>query len=102
MNWAEFEQWSIEIARWSRRYRETLRERDVRPPLESGKILAQIAEEAPELSEPMEKIFADFERVIVPGMTHWQHPRFFAYFPANAAPASVLAEQLANTMARYV
>ena len=34
----------------------------------------------------------------MPGITHWQHPRFFAYFPSNAAPASVLAEMLANTI----
>ncbi len=47
----------------------------------------------------MEQIFADFERIVPEAMTHWQHPRFFAYFPANAAPASMLAEQLANAMA---
>ena len=47
----------------------------------------------------MEVIFADFERIVPPGMTHWQHPRFFAYFPANAAPASILAEHLANAIA---
>lgn len=47
----------------------------------------------------METIFADFERIIPDGMTHWQHPRFFAYFPANASPASMLAEQLANAIA---
>jgi aromatic-L-amino-acid decarboxylase len=47
----------------------------------------------------MEAIFADFERIILPGMTHWQHPRFFAYFPANAAPVSVVAEYLVTAMA---
>jgi aromatic-L-amino-acid decarboxylase len=54
---------------------------------------------APESAEPMEAIWADFERIVPDGMTHWQHPRFFAYFPANAAPASMLAEQLVNAMA---
>ena len=47
----------------------------------------------------METIFADFDRIVPPGLTHWQHPRFFAYFPANASPASMLAEQLANAIA---
>jgi aromatic-L-amino-acid decarboxylase len=47
----------------------------------------------------MEAIFADFEAKIVPGMTHWQHPRFFAYFAANAAPVSVVAEYLVTVMA---
>jgi aromatic-L-amino-acid decarboxylase len=42
---------------------------------------------------------ADFERVVMPGITHWQHPRFFAYFPANAAPPSMLAEMLVSTIA---
>lgn len=47
----------------------------------------------------MEAIFADFDQKIMPGMTHWQHPRFFAYFPANAAPPAVLAEYLTGIIA---
>lgn len=42
---------------------------------------------------------ADFEGLIPDGMTHWQHPRFFAYFPSNASPAAIIAEQLAATLA---
>ena len=48
--------------------------------------------------EPLERIFADFERIVLPGMTHWQHPSFFAYFPANSSPPSVLAEMLTATL----
>ncbi|MBM7069340.1 pyridoxal-dependent decarboxylase [Actibacterium sp. 188UL27-1] len=99
MDWDTFEHWSLEFARWSRRYRESLRDRPVRPPLHPGATLAQLPATPPEQGEDMATIFADFEKIILPGMTHWQHPRFFAYFPANAAPASVLAEQLANAMA---
>src|SRR6185295_12278869 len=47
----------------------------------------------------MEAIFADLDRLILPGMTHWQHPRFFAYFPANSSPPSVVAESVTATMA---
>jgi aromatic-L-amino-acid decarboxylase len=47
----------------------------------------------------METIFADFERIVPDGMTHWQHPRFFAYFCANAAPVSMIAENLTAVMA---
>ena len=47
----------------------------------------------------METIFADFQRIVPDAMTHWQHPRFMAYFPANAAPASMIADQLATSMA---
>ena len=53
----------------------------------------------PEEPVDMETIFADFERIVPEGMTHWQHRRFFAYFPANAAPASMIAENLTSVMA---
>jgi len=99
MNPDEFRDWSTKAAEWGVAYRETLRERPVRAQTQPGDILAQIAASPPEAAEPMEKIFADFEEKIVPGMTHWQHPRFFAYFPANAAPVSVVAEYLATAMA---
>ena len=68
--------------------------RPVRAPVVPGEVDAQLARCAPELPEDMAEILADFERVVMPGITHWQHPRFFAYFPANATPPSVLAEIL--------
>ncbi|MGC9419164.1 MAG: pyridoxal-dependent decarboxylase, partial [Rhodovulum sp.] len=49
--------------------------------------------------ERIEEIFSDFAQLVPAAMTHWQNLRFFAYFPANAAPASMPAEQLANAMA---
>jgi aromatic-L-amino-acid decarboxylase len=99
MDGNEFRDWSIRAAEWGADYRETLRDRPVRPSTEPGEIFRAIEASPPEDGEPMEKIFADFEATIVPGMTHWQHPRFFAYFPANAAPASVVAEYLVSAMA---
>lgn len=95
----EFRDWSLKAAEWGVDYREGLRDRPVRPHVEPGQVLATIAAAPPEQAEPMEAIFADFEDKIVPGMTHWQHPRFFAYFPANAAPVSVVAEYLVSAMA---
>ena len=91
--------WSKRAADWAHGYHAGLRDRPVRAPLTPGAVAAQLPDRAPEAPEPMEAIFADFERIVPPGMTHWQHPRFFAYFPANAAPASMLAEQLANAIA---
>ena len=99
MNWDEFAQWGRQIADWGRDYHETLRERPVRAQTRYGEIAAQIPEVPPEGPEAMEQIFGDFERIVMPGMTHWQHPRFFAYFPANAAPPSMLAEFLVTTLA---
>ncbi len=99
MNHDELRDWSKRAADWAHGYHAGLRDRPVRAPLIPGAIAAQLSPAPPETAEPMEAIFADFERIIPEGMTHWQHPRFFAYFPANASPASMLAEQLANAIA---
>lgn len=99
MDGKEFRDWSRRAADWGADYRARLREKPVRPNVEPGAIFQSIEASPPEQAEPMEAIFADFEEKIVPGMTHWQHPRFFAYFPANAAPVSVVAEYLVSAMA---
>lgn len=98
MDHDDLRDWSKRAADWAHDYHKGLRDRPVRAPLVPGRIAAQLPESPPEAAEPMEQIFADFE-AILPGITHWQHPRFFAYFPANASPASMLAEQLANAIA---
>ena len=99
MDWGNFSQWGHRAADWAAEYHRTLRDRPVRPALEPGKVRDAIPDSPPEAAESMEEIFRDFEDIIVPGMTHWQHPRFFAYFPANAAPISVVAEYLVSSMA---
>ena len=99
MNHDDLRVWSKRATDWAHGYHAGLRDMPVRAPLVPGAIAAQLPGAAPEMGEPMEAIFADFERIVPAGMTHWQHPRFFAYFPANAAPASMLAEQLANAIA---
>lgn len=99
MKIAELEDWGRRIGAWSRRYLESLRARPVRAQTGPGDIAAAIPDDPPEAPEAMEAIFADFEKVIMPGITHWQHPRFFAYFPANSSPPSVVAEWLTATLA---
>lgn len=99
MNHDDLNLWSKRAADWARDYHATLRDRSVRAPLVPGAVAGQLPPNPPETPEPMEAIFDDFARIVPPGITHWQHPRFFAYFPANAAPASMLAEQLANAIA---
>ncbi len=91
--------WSKRAADWAADYHAGLRDRPVRAPLVPGAVARQVPGTPPEMAEPMEAIWSDFEAIVPGGMTHWQHPRFFAYFPANAAPASMLAEQLVNAMA---
>lgn len=99
MDHEDLRQWSKRAADWAADYHAGLRDRPVRAPLVPGAIGRHLPAAPPDLAEPIETIWADFERIVPDGMTHWQHPRFFAYFPANAAPASMLAEQLVNAMA---
>ncbi|NOX39162.1 MAG: aspartate aminotransferase family protein [Alphaproteobacteria bacterium] len=99
MDKSDFTKWSNRATDWGQTYLDTLRERPVRAQVSPGEIMAKLPPQAPEQPEDMEEIFNDFANIVPDGMTHWQHPRFFAYFPANAAPASMIAEQLANTMA---
>lgn len=99
MNHDELRHWSKRAADWAHDYHATLRDRPVRARVRPGEVAARLPAHAPETPEPVERIFADFEAIVPDAMTHWQHPRFFAYFPANAAPASMLAEQLANAIA---
>ena len=98
MHYDDLPLWTAKAAAWGVEYYRTLRERSVRSKAQPGEIARQLPAAPPQQPEPMEAIFQDFQRIIPDGMTHWQHPRFFAYFPSNAAPASMLAEQLANLL----
>ncbi len=99
MDRSDYRHWAHRAADWSADYLDGLRDRPVRPSVRPGETAAKLAGTPPEAAEPMEAIFADFERIVPDAMTHWQHPRFLAYFPANAAPASMIADQLATAMA---
>jgi aromatic-L-amino-acid/L-tryptophan decarboxylase len=98
-DWDAFAEWGRRIADWGAAYHRDLRDRPVRAPLFPGRLRAALPDGPPETPEPMEAIWADLERHVMPGITHWQHPRFFAYFPANAAPPSILAEFVTATLA---
>ncbi len=94
MRWSEFPKWGKWAADWAANYHATLRDRPVRARTKPGEIAAQLPASPPDAPQPIEDIIADFESIVMPGMTHWQHPRFFAYFPSNASPAAVLADNL--------
>jgi aromatic-L-amino-acid/L-tryptophan decarboxylase len=96
---ADYGPWARRAVAWGERYLATLRDRPVRARTTPGATAARLPARAPEAPEPLDAIFADFEAIVPDAMTHWQHPRFFAYFPANAAPVSMVAEILTATMA---
>ncbi|MFK7893738.1 MAG: aspartate aminotransferase family protein [Granulosicoccus sp.] len=99
MKKSEFGRWSRVATDWSVKYLDNIETFPVRAQTQPGDIAAQIPQVPPEQGVSMEAIIEDFIQVVPPGMTHWQHPRFFAYFSSNAAPASMIAEQLAGTLA---
>ena len=84
---------------WIADYLETIESRRILPDVRPGEILRQLPDHAPEEGEPFEQIFADFERVIMPGIAQWQHPNWFAYFASNNSPASLLGEMLSSGLA---
>lgn len=64
-----------------------------------GDILSQLPEAAPEKAEDFNSIYDDFKQIIMPGITHWQHPKFMAYFPANSSYPALLGEMLSSALA---
>jgi len=83
---------------WMADYLESKESYPVTPNVQPGEIYAKLPDNAPEEGEEFEQIFADFQGIIMPGMTHWQNPSFFGYFPANNSEPSILAEMLMSTL----
>lgn len=94
----EFRKHAHELVEWITDYLENKEKYPVKPRVKPGEIFGRLPDGAPQEPEPFEKIQKDFDEIIMPGMTHWQSPNFFAYFPANSSPPSVLAEMLTATL----
>ncbi len=94
MNSEEFRTHGYEIIDWIADYLENADRYPVMSRSRPGEIKALIPDTAPENGESMDTILEDFRRDILPGVTHWNHPRFFAYFPANNSGPSILGEML--------
>ncbi len=86
------------VAAWVDDYFADTRRYRVLSQAEPGDLVAALPAEPPVAGETFDAIFADFEAYVVPGLTHWNHPRFFAYFAISAAPVAVLAEALAAAL----
>ena len=94
----EFRRHGHELVDWMADYFARVAELPVTPDVRPGEIRARLPAAPPAAGEPFERLFADFRELILPGMTHWNHPGWFAYFPGNNSPPSVLAEMLTATM----
>ncbi len=92
MNVDEFRTQGKALIDWVADYLETIESRPVTSTVQPGDVRAQLPEHPPTAPESFDLVLADMDRVIVPGLTHWQHPDFFAYFPGNSSYASILGE----------
>lgn len=99
INSKEFRKYAHEFVDWMADYLESIEKLPVKSQVKPGDIYRQIPDNPPEEGESMDQIFKDFQEIILPGMTHWQSPNYFAYFTANSSYPSLLAEMLTSTMA---
>jgi aromatic-L-amino-acid decarboxylase len=83
---------------WAARYLERVHELPVLAPVNPGEIRARLPSSPPEQPEPFSALLRDLDEVLLPGITHWQHPRYFAYFAVTASEPAILAELLAATL----
>ncbi|XP_045474538.1 tyrosine decarboxylase-like [Harmonia axyridis] len=94
MNGSEFSCYGKEMIDYIKDYLEKIDVRRVTPDIEPGYLRKLLPEEAPYHPEDWKEILADIENKIMPGVTHWQHPRFHAYFPSGNSYPSIMAEIL--------
>jgi aromatic-L-amino-acid decarboxylase len=88
----EFRRHGHALIDWISEYLETVESLPVTSAVEPGDVRRSLPEHPPAEREAFETILADLDRVVVPGLTHWQHPSFFAFFPGNSSYASVLGD----------
>ncbi|NOT31221.1 MAG: aspartate aminotransferase family protein [Planctomycetes bacterium] len=92
----EFRRFGHQVIDWVADYRATVEARPVQPRIEPGELRAKLPSEPPLEPEAFAEVLADVEKLILPALAHWQHPRFFGYFPSNGELASVLGDYLST------
>jgi aromatic-L-amino-acid decarboxylase len=88
----EFRRAGHAVVDWIADYRERIAGFPVQSKVKPGEIIALLPTAAPEKPEPFANILRDLESIILPGITHWQHPSFFGYFPSASSLSSVLGD----------
>jgi aromatic-L-amino-acid decarboxylase len=96
MDSEEFRRIGHQLIDWIADYRKNVADLPVRSKLAPGEVKKQLPATPPEKPEPFENIFNDLDQIILPGLSHWQHPKFFGYFPANSELSSVLGDFLST------
>src|SRR6476661_1887453 len=94
MDTQEFRRVGHELVDWIADYFDRIEDLPVLAAIEPGDLKAQLPAGPPEQGEPMEAIIADLDRLIVPALTHWSHPSFFAYFATSTSAPGIFGELL--------
>lgn len=94
----QFRQRGHELVEWIASYYERIETFPVLAQVKPGEIRQALPERPPQTGVAFEEVLRHFERTVLPGITHWQSPNFFAYFPANASPPSVLGDLLSSAL----
>jgi aromatic-L-amino-acid decarboxylase len=94
----EFRRYSHQVVDWMADYLENIRDYPVLSKARPGDLVDRLPRSAPEQGEPMDAILEDFEQSILPAVTHWNHPRFLAYFAISGSPPGILGEMLTATL----
>ncbi|MFZ0282134.1 MAG: pyridoxal-dependent decarboxylase [Bacteroidales bacterium] len=95
---SEFRKYAHELVDWMAGYMENVEKYPVKSQLKPGEIFKRLPGSPPLKPEPFGAFMKDLEEIIMPGITHWQSPNFFAYFPANTSPPSILADMIISTL----
>jgi aromatic-L-amino-acid/L-tryptophan decarboxylase len=98
MTTEEFRKHAHELVDWMAGYMDNIEKFPVKSHVKPGEIFNQIPDDPPVKPESFDALMKDFEEIIMPGISHWQSPNFFAYFPANTSPPSILAEMIISTI----
>ena len=88
----ELRRWGHAVVDWVADYLAGIEQHPVVPDVAPGDVRSLLPPDPPERPEPFADVLADLDRVVVPGTTHWQHPGFHAYFPANTSGPGILAD----------
>jgi aromatic-L-amino-acid decarboxylase len=88
----DFRRWGNEAVEWVARYMERIEDFPVLSQVNPGDIRRALPAHPPAIGEPFGEVLRDLDSVILPGITHWQSPNFFGYFPANGSGPSILGE----------
>lgn len=99
MTTEEFRKHAHELVDWMTDYMENVENYPVKSSVKPGEIFSKLPAFPPSEGGSFDAFMKDFEEIIMPGISHWQSPRFFAYFPANTSPPSILAEMITATLA---